>query len=112
MRTSLFRYAGSFFFNSMVRFFLRTRVHDNLSGFIGIRRKLYDQLFHDEIFYGYGDYAIRLIYNARMFKPAIIEIPVIYEFRASGTSKTNLFKCLFSYTGCVLSTLMHFKRRN
>ncbi len=110
MRTGLIRYAGSFLFNMLVRFVLRTRIHDNLSGFLGIRRSLYERLNHSAIFVGYGDYFIRLIFNARFFKPRIVELPVIYEQRPSGDSKTSLLKVLVGYTICVLQTFFFFPR--
>lgn len=111
MLTNKARYIGSFMFNSMIRFFLRTRIHDNLSGFLGIKKTLYKKLAHDNVFFGYGDYFIRMIYNALMFKPAVIEIPVIYELRPSGASKTNLFKCLITYSLCILDILINFRRK-
>ncbi len=109
MRTSRIRYMGSYIFNSWVRLCLRTQVHDNLSGFFGLRRATYRQLQHRAIFYGYGDYFIRMIHNIGQLGGSLIEIPVIYEERSSGKSKTNLLKVLLTYSRSLLLTRLTWK---
>ena len=51
----------------------------------------------EKIFYGYGEYYIRLLYSLKKNGRDIKEIPVVYGIRKFGTSKSNFFKMLFSY---------------
>lgn len=94
----LSRYLGSYIFNLFVRIVLRTQIQDNTSGFFSIRReKLYEVNF-DNIFYGYGDYYFRFLFFARKQRLTLLEVPVFYELRKFGESKSNLFKLLFKYS--------------
>lgn len=98
MLTSSFRYHGSFIFNLFIRILLRTRVQDHLSGFLAVRREVFERLPKEDIFYGYGDYCIRFIYHALVNGFRLIEIPVVYQLRRGGESKTNLRRNLVQYT--------------
>lgn len=92
-----YRYLGSFFFNLGIRIILNTQIQDNLSGFFSIRREKLLVLDFEKIFFGYGDYFFRLLYYAKKDKFSILEIPVVYQLRKSGESKTNVAKVLFKY---------------
>jgi dolichol-phosphate mannosyltransferase len=102
MKTSRLRYLGSWVFNIFIRLVLGSPVKDNLSGFIVIKKKLLAQLKNRSIFYGYGDYCIRLIHFARKAGFVIREVPVIYEFRLGGESKTDFVKYVVSYVKTTL----------
>jgi len=93
-----YRYIGSFCFNMLVRIILRTQIQDNLSGFFSIRREKLLSLDLDKIFHGYGDYFTRLLYLAEKQNFKILEVPVFYQLRKSGESKTNLAPVFFRYT--------------
>jgi dolichol-phosphate mannosyltransferase len=103
MRTSRFRYWGSWFFNVFIRWGLGSPIKDNLSGFLVGKRALFLRLRDRPIFYGYGDYAIRLIYYALREGFVLQEVPVIYEFRLGGESKTQFSRQLINYTKAVLA---------
>ena len=55
------------------------------------------------IYFGYGDYAIRLIYYALREGFVLREVPVVYEFRLGGESKTQFSRQLINYTRAVLA---------
>ncbi|MFA4955714.1 MAG: glycosyltransferase [Candidatus Methanoperedens sp.] len=92
-----YRYLGSYFFNLGIRIILNTQIQDNLSGFFSIRREKLLLLDFDKIFFGYGDYFFRLLYYAKKETFSMLEIPVVYQLRKSGESKTNLTKVLYKY---------------
>ncbi len=54
MKTSRFRYFGSWLFNLFIRLTLWTPIKDNLSGFLAFKREILDRLPGRDIFYGYG----------------------------------------------------------
>jgi dolichol-phosphate mannosyltransferase len=102
MRTSRFRYWGSYAFNIVIRIVLGLRIHDNLSGYIAFRPGLLHGLDHEAVFYGYGDYAIRLLHHVVRRGGRVLEIPTVYRFRKGGESKTRFFAYLWTYLASVL----------
>ena len=102
MLTSAFRYWASYAFNILVRVVLGLRIHDNLSGYLAFRRALMARLDAERIFYGYGDYAIRLLYQVVRGGGRVLEIPTVYRFRKGGESKTRFFAYLWTYLASVL----------
>ncbi|MCB0091640.1 MAG: glycosyltransferase [Caldilineaceae bacterium] len=98
------RYRASLLYNVFIRFLFHTQIQDNLSGFFAIRR---ERLFEleakfDRIFYGYGDYFIRLLLLAWRANWKILEAPVFYILRRHGDSKTGFWKIFRDYTAAVL----------
>ncbi len=96
------RYAFSFIYNLGLRFLFGTRVWDNLSGFYAIRRERLFELELDRIFYGYGDYFIRLLMVGWRRGWRLLEIPVFYRLRAHGHSKTQFLSIFAQYTVAIL----------
>lgn len=96
------RYRLSFVYNLFVRLLFRTQIQDNLSGFFSMYR---DKLFAmdlDKIFYGYGDYFIRLLVMAWRKNFAMLEVPVFYILRRHGQSKTGFLGVFTQYTWAVI----------
>ena len=56
----------------------------------------------DSIFYGYGDYCIRLLYYAKKKGLRVCEIGYIHRYRIKGKSKTVFFKMALKYLKEVL----------
>jgi dolichol-phosphate mannosyltransferase len=102
------RYYLSFLYNLFfIRTLLRTHVQDNLSGLFSIRRAALYDLPWDTIFRGYGDYFLRLLYYAARKRQSILEVPVYYELRTSGESKTSFLPIFLLYTKATLSLKFH-----
>jgi dolichol-phosphate mannosyltransferase len=91
-------YLASLAFNWWIRLILRTQIQDNLSGFFLIRRERLMKLPLDTIFQGYGEYFFKLLHYAQKAGCTIIEVPVIYQKRPWGESKSNFLKMVFSYS--------------
>ena len=104
----VFRYLGSFFYNMLIRIVLRTQIQDNLSGFFAMRREKLFALDFDKIFFGYGDYFFRLLFYAQRKNYKILEIPVVYQLRKYGKSKTNLISVFIKYSVALLK--LRFKK--
>jgi dolichol-phosphate mannosyltransferase len=98
------RYRLSFAYNVMIRALFQTQIQDNLSGFFAVRRdRLYElEAIFDKIFYGYGDYFIRLLLVAWRRRWRILEVPVFYILRRHGASKTGFWRIFRDYTAAVL----------
>jgi dolichol-phosphate mannosyltransferase len=96
------RYVSSFIYNLGLRFMFGTRVWDNLSGFFAIYRDKLLELDLDQIFYGYGDYFIRLLMVGWRRGWRMLEIPVFYRLRMHGHSKTQFLSIFSLYTSAIL----------
>lgn len=96
------RYWASYVFNLLIRVLVLTRVHDNLSGYFVGRRAWLRSVVPGTVFYGYGDYFIRLISLARRGSLRIVETPVVYGARPTGYSKTSFVRTPFRYLGAAL----------
>lgn len=96
------RYLLSHLFNVFIRLTVRTEVHDNLSGFFAARRTVLERIDGDSVFFGYGDYFMRMLALARRAGFTVIESPVFYGRRPTGESKTTLTGTLPLYVAAVL----------
>ncbi|MEM7536689.1 MAG: glycosyltransferase [Chloroflexota bacterium] len=98
------RYWASFAYNVFIRTLFHSQIQDNLSGFFAVRQeRLFElQPDFDKIFYGYGDYFIRLLYVAWRSDWEILEVPVFYILRRHGDSKTGFWSIFQQYTRAVL----------
>ena len=95
--TTYFRHLSSFIFNIFINLITRGKLSDNMSGFFIIKKHhLLDKL--DKIFYGYGEFYIRLLFYMQNQKIKINEIPVRYGIRKYGYSKSKLIKMSILYT--------------
>lgn len=81
----------------LVRPIIGSPVHDNLSGFFAMRRSELDKLPFNQIFYGYGDYFIRLIYLANKQGNTFTELPSFYKDREYGVSKSKFLSMFKDY---------------
>ncbi|GAB4457695.1 MAG: hypothetical protein Fur0044_51070 [Anaerolineae bacterium] len=98
-----FRQFSSLVYNYVIRLLFRTPVHDNLSGFFSIRREKLEALDLDQIYYGYGDYFIRLLMVAHKRGYRMLEIPVFYRLRLHGHSKTQFLSIFTQYSRALLA---------
>ncbi len=99
---SQWRYYASFLYNVFIRLFLGIPIRDKLSGFFAIRREALQRVDCERIFYGYGDYFIRLLMRIVELEMGILEIPVFYDNRPAGESKTMFLKEFLRYTVSVI----------
>lgn len=93
----------SYLFNLLIRLIISSPVHDNLSGFFAMKRVKLEKLDYEKIFYGYGDYFIRLIYFAKLQNNKFSEAPAFYKEREYGTSKSQFINMFRDYLTSTLS---------
>lgn len=96
----------SYLFNIMVRIILGSPVRDNLSGFFAMKRKELEELNFDKIFWGYGDYFIRLIYFAKEQGYSFAEVPSFYKDREYGDSKSQFLSMFRDYLATTVNLRM------
>lgn len=92
-----FRHICSLIFNKFINFLTKGKLSDNLSGFFIIKKNFLKNDIN-KIFYGYGEFYIRLLYYMQGKKIKIDEVPVKYGLRKYGQSKSRLVRMLILYT--------------
>lgn len=98
----------SYLFNLMIRIIIQSPVRDNLCGFFAMRQIELEKLNFDKIFWGYGDYFIRLIYLSKRQGNKFIELPCFYKDREYGDSKSQFLKMFRDYLASTLE--VRFKK--
>ena len=104
-------YFSSFVFNLWVRILLGTQIQDNLAGFFVVRRSVLNKLPQEKIFFGYGDYFIRLLYFVQRSGASVVELPTHYTLRTSGSSKSNYLKMVWTYSSAAIKVLASERRK-
>lgn len=84
-------------FNLFLRFCFAFPSTDNASGYYAIRSSVLRKMPLNEIFVGYGEYHLRLVYLAKKMNLKFGEWPVFYRKRKYGKSKSKLLQMCFSY---------------
>ncbi|MBP9815926.1 glycosyltransferase [Candidatus Woesebacteria bacterium] len=93
------RYVASKIYNKyFLSLILGSGVSDNLSGYFVMYKDDLVPFLNKKIFFGYGDYFIRLIYSLKKSSFSFIEVPCYYKNRTYGESKSKFINMLFSYT--------------
>lgn len=92
-----FRHLASWFFNIFIRIVTKKHVTDNLYGFVCIRRNKLYTLNFDDIFWGYGDYCIRLMYYLQLKDATILQVPSVLGKRLGGQGNAALVKTFGKY---------------
>lgn len=96
--TERWRNIGSLIFNAIFKI-LGSPVWDSTSGFYATYKKNIEKLGLARIYYGYGDYHLRLVYFAKKQGFQIWEIPCVYNPRIGGVSKSKLIVMFGRYLG-------------
>lgn len=91
------RYVFTYIFNLFLKYLLGFPTMDNMSGFYAVKKEILLKLPINNIYQGYGEYHLRLVYLAKKYGLRIKEIPVFYPKRRHGKSKSNFFGMFFQY---------------
>lgn len=102
LMTPPLRHKCSWVFNVFVRFATGGDITDNLYGFFCIKRPVLERCDFDGIFWGYGDYCIRLLYFLQKSKTAILQVPIVNGQRRGGVGNSAFVKVLVEYTVATL----------
>lgn len=99
---SYFRIITSWIFNLFIRILLFSKITENLFGFYSIKRDVINRFDFDKIFWGLGDYFIRLVFYLQKEKHPILQIPAVFNERIHGKGNKKLISRIFQYTGEVI----------
>ena len=107
------RHYCSWIFNIFTRLMTGGGITDSLYGYFAIKRKTMEECPYDLIFWGYGDYCIRLVYYLQKKNVPVLQIPAVNGKRRSGQGNSNLVKTFFQYLFevCKLTYKRFFDKR-
>ena len=91
------RHILSWVFNIFVRVMTGGQITDSLYGFVAIRKGVLERCNYDDIFWGYGDYCIRLMYHLQRDRVNILQIPAVNGRRRAGDAKSRLWSLFWQY---------------
>lgn len=91
------RNTASWLFNIFARIATGGRITDNLYGYFAVKREVISKVDYDKVFWGYGDYYIRLLYYLQRNGASILQFPAVNGRRLSGQGNRRLAKVLFQY---------------
>lgn len=97
------RGVASRIFNAFVCWTTGSRMTDNLFGFFGLRREALAGCSFDDIFLGFGDYGMRLLFYLQKNKADILEFPAACGRRLSGRGSRRYFQAFRQYAGTALA---------
>lgn len=95
---SRIRHLLSWLFNVFTRVMTGGYITDNLYGFFAIKRESLTQLDYNNIFWGYGDYFIRLLYYLQKQEVTILQFPAVNGKRLHGEGNSRFFKVFIQYS--------------
>lgn len=87
----------SWAFNIFVRALLGGSITDNLFGYYAIRREVIERCRYDDIFWGFGDYCIRLLYYLELERASLLQIPMVVGERRAGVGNRAWVRTLIQY---------------
>lgn len=76
----------------------RKYITDSLYGYFAIKRETIESIEYDKVFWGYGDYCIRLMYYLQENKANILQFPAVNGVRLAGEGNSRFVKVLCQYT--------------
>lgn len=94
---SIVHHKLSWSFNLFIRVLLGGSITDNLYGYYAIRREVIEKCHYDDIFWGFGDYCIRLLYYLEVSRTSILQIPMVVGERRAGTGNRAWVRTLIRY---------------
>lgn len=95
---SRFRHVASWVFNVFVRLVTGQSITDSLYGFFAIKRTSLEKVDYDRVFWGYGDYCIRLLYYLQKNNITILQFPAVNGKRLEGQGNSRFLKTFIQYT--------------
>lgn len=98
MHHDSYRTSLSWMYNLFIRLILKSKITENLFGYIAIRQSTLLKLNFDKVFVGYGEYYIRLMFYLQLEKASILQIPTVFSKRKFGEGNPRYIERIIKYT--------------
>lgn len=107
--SSKLRHSLSWLFNIFTRLIIGGGITDSLYGFYCIKREVLFSLNFNKIFWGYGDYCIRLFYYLQRKNIEVLQFPAVNGKRKEGKGNSNFIKVFIQYSFAVMKLFIKEK---
>ncbi len=97
------RSMASWLFNKFIQIRTGSLLTDHLFGFFVFKRSVLPLNFKEDIFYGFGEYSIRLLHHWQRSDTRMLEMPSVYGPRRAGCGNKKLVGTFFRYVAATLS---------
>lgn len=94
---SRIRHILSWIFNIFIRLMTGGNITDSLYGFLAIKRNIIEKYNYNDIFWGYGDYCIRLMYYLQKHNVQVLQFPAVNGKRKEGKGNKEFFRVFWQY---------------
>lgn len=95
------RYCLSAVFNGFVRCLINVKATDSFYGFFAIKKRILEKCCYEDIFYGHGDYCMRLLFYLQGIHARLLEFPVVSGRRLAGRRKMGFLFMFWQYVMAV-----------
>lgn len=104
------RHVLSWVFNILLRKMTGIKITDSLYGFFAVNRGVIQQCPYSRIFWGHGDYGMRLCYYLQENNSRILELPAVLGKRRYGKGNRHFLMTFCRYLAAVVNlTWLRFK---
>ena len=104
---SRLRHLLSWIFNIFVRIVTGGQITDSLYGYFAIKKDILDRIDFEKVFWGYGDYYIRLMYYLQQNNVSVLQFPAVNGQRLSGEGNKKFFQVFWQYFKEVIKLVYH-----
>jgi dolichol-phosphate mannosyltransferase len=91
------RHLLSWMFNIYIRLLTNGQITDSLYGYFAVKRQAIQDLDYNKIFWGYGDYCIRLAHYLQKKKVLVLQFPAVNGERIGGQGNRRFFSTFWEY---------------
>jgi dolichol-phosphate mannosyltransferase len=109
---SRIRHILSWLFNIFVRLTTGGKINDNLYGYFAVKKEIIEKLDYDKVFWGYGDYYIRLLYFLQKNRANILQFPAVNGRRLSGVGQSKFIGVFWQYFRETIKLALKGRMRN
>lgn len=96
------RHLLSWLFNVFVRLVTHGQITDNLYGLFAAKRAVLERYEYSRIFFGFGEYFIRLLYFMQRDGVRILQFPAVNGDRRSGEGNSSFLRTFRQYFAATL----------
>ena len=106
------RHVLSWLFNIFTRIMIKGQITDSLYGYFAISKEKLFQINFDDVFWGYGDYCIRLMYYFQKKGISVLQFPAVNGKRIAGEGNSGFFKVFIQYFKEVMKLTYNLRIKN
>lgn len=106
------RHILSWIFNIFTRLMIGGKITDSLYGYFAIHKEKLNQINFDDVFWGYGDYCIRLMHYMQKHELNVLQFPAVNGKRIAGEGNSRFLGVFIQYSREVFKLAYNIRFKN